>query len=320
MPSLIRTATTCFATALCLCIAPTAIAQSVVKLVVGAPAGGTTDTVARGIASQLTQILGRGVVVDNRPGAGGNIAADYVAKSAPDGQTLLVSFNSFSINASLYKNLPFDPIRDFTPISMLATVPSVFVARKDFPASNIAELIALVKTHPGKYSMALGGIGSSLHMAGERFKMMTGLNILDVPYKGTAPAVTDLLGGHVDLMFASSLNVMAHVKQGNLKALGVTSTEPLPPFPGVAPIGNTVRGFESTAWFALFGPAKLTADTVARLNTATRKAVASPAFNHLLAVESAHAVSSTPGELDAYVKKDIARYAEIVKFTGATPE
>jgi tripartite-type tricarboxylate transporter receptor subunit TctC len=320
MPSFIRSATRCFAAALCLCTAPAVMAQSVVRLVVGAPAGGTTDTVARGIASQLTQILGRGVVVDNRPGAGGNIAAEYVAKSAPDGQTLLVSFNSFSINASLYKNLPFDPIRDFTPISMLATVPSVFVARKDFPANNIAELIALVKTKPGKYSMALGGIGSSLHMAGERFKMMTGLNILDVPYKGTAPAVTDLLGGHVDLMFASSLNVMAHVKQGNLKALGVTSPEPLPPFPGVAPISNTVKGFESTAWFALFGPAKLPPGTLSTLNAAARKAVASPEFNHLLEVESAHAVSSTPDELGAFVKKDIARYAEIVKFTGATPE
>lgn len=291
-----------------------------IKLVVGAPPGGTTDTVARGLGQQMAKVLGRSVVVENKSGAGGNIASDYVAKSAPDGNTLLVSFTSFSINASLYQTLPFDPERDFTPISMLAYVPSVLVANKNFPAGNISQLLALVKANPGKYTMALGSIGSSLHLAGERMKMMAGLDILNVPYKGTAPALTDLLGGQVDLMFASSLNVMPHIKSGRLKVLGVTSPAAMRQFPGAEPIGNTVKGFESNAWFALFGPAGLKPDTLAKLNDAARKAVDSPEFRHLLEPESAQAAGSTPQELDAFVRKDIQRYAEVVKFTGAKPE
>src|SRR5690606_27293824 len=228
-----------------------------IKLVVGAPPGGTTDTVARSIAQHMSKDLKRTVLVENKPGAGGNIAADYVAKSNPDGRTLLVTFTSFSINATLYRNLPFDPVRDFTPISMLANVPSVLVTRKDFPAKSMEEFVSLVKASPGKYTMALGAIGSSLHLAGERMKMMAGLDILNVPYKGTSPAVNDVLGGQVDMMFASSLNALPHIKSGALKALGVSSPESLAQFPGVPPIGDTIKGFESNAWFALFGPANL---------------------------------------------------------------
>ncbi|CAM4124077.1 tripartite tricarboxylate transporter substrate binding protein [Bordetella muralis] len=292
--------------------------NNTIKLVVGAPPGGTTDTVARSIAQHMGQDLKRTVLVENKPGAGGNIAADYVAKSTADGNTLLVTFTSFSINASLYRKLPFDTIEDFTPISMLANVPSVLVTRKDFPAQNMAEFVKEVKSHPGKYTTALGAIGSSLHMAGERMKMMAGLDILNVPYKGTAPALTDVLGGQVDMMFASSMNALAPVKNGTLKALGVTSTAELPQFPGVPPIGDTIKGFESNAWFAMFGPAGLSPKVVAELNSAARKAVDTPDFRKLLEAEAATAVSSTPEELGEFVRKDIARYAEIVKFTGAT--
>ncbi|MBO9356501.1 tripartite tricarboxylate transporter substrate binding protein [Bordetella petrii] len=304
--------------ALALPLASTAAPGDAIKLVVGAPPGGTTDTVARSIAQRMSQDLQRTVLVENKPGAGGNIAADYVAKSNPDGNTLLVTFTSFSINATLYRNLPFDPVRDFTPISMLANVPSVLVARKDFPAQSMPEFVSLVKANPGKYTMALGAIGSSLHLAGERMKMLTGMDILNVPYKGTSPAITDLLGGQVDMMFASSLNAMPHIKSGALKALGVTSPQPLAQFPGVPPIGDTIKGFESNAWFALFGPAGLPPETLAKLNAAARKAVAAPEFRQLLEREAAVAVSSSPEELDAFVRKDIERYAEIVKFTGAT--
>lgn len=302
------------------CALPLAsLAQSnTIKLVVGAPPGGTTDTVARSIAQHMGQDLKRTVLVENKPGAGGNIAADYVAKSKADGNTLLVTFTSFSINASLYRKLPFDTIKDFTPISMLANVPSVLVTRKDFPAQNMTEFVKEVKAHPGKYTMALGAVGSSLHMAGERMKMMAGLDILNVPYKGTAPAITDLLGGQVDMMFASSMNALPHVKGGALKALGVTSTASLPQFPGVPPIGETIKGFESNAWFAMFGPAGLPPEVVTALNGAARKAVDTPDFRRLLEGEAATAVSSTPEELGEFVRKDIARYAEIVKFTGAT--
>ncbi|WP_338879179.1 tripartite tricarboxylate transporter substrate binding protein [Achromobacter veterisilvae] len=304
--------------ALALPLAPALAQSDAIKLVVGAPPGGTTDTVARSIAQHISQDLSRTVLVENKPGAGGNIAADYVAKSKADGSTLLVTFTSFSINASLYRSLPFDPVRDFTPISMLANVPSVLVVRKDFPARSMPEFVSAVKASPGKYTMALGAIGSSLHMAGERMKMMAGLDILNVPYKGTAPAITDLLGGQVDMMFASSLNALPHIKSGALRALGVTSPQALPQFPGVPPIGDTITGFESNAWFALFGPARLPPKTLAALNAAARKAVDTPEFRQLLEREAASAVSSSPQELDAFVRKDIERYAETVKFTGAT--
>jgi len=301
-------------------LSPAQAQQNVIRLVVGASPGGTTDTVARSIAVHMGNELKQTVVVENKPGAGGNIASDYVAKSAPDGKTLLVSFNSFSINPSLYKELPFDPIGDFTPISMLASVPSVLVVRKDFPAKDMAELIRMAKENPGKYTMALGGVGSSLHMAGERMKMMAGIDILNVPYKGTAPAVTDLLGGQVDMMFGSSLNVMPHLNRGAVRALGVSSAEPLKEFAGVPTIAQTIPGFESNAWFAMFGPAGLKPETVATLNQAARKATEAPQFRQMLEVDSAKAVSSTPDELGDFVKKDIARYAEVVKFTGATPQ
>ncbi|SIT29250.1 tripartite tricarboxylate transporter substrate binding protein [Achromobacter sp. MFA1 R4] len=306
--------------ALAMPLTPALAQGDAIRLVVGAPPGGTTDTVARSIAQHMAVDLKRPVVVENKPGAGGNIAADYVAKSNPDGNTLLVTFTSFSINATLYRNLPFDPVADFTPISMLANVPSVLVVRKDFPARTMPEFVSLVKASPGKHTMALGAIGSSLHMAGERMKMMAGLDILNVPYKGTAPAITDLLGGQVDMMFASSLNALPHIKSGALRALGVSSPQALPQFPGVPPIGDTIKGFESNAWFALFGPAKLPADKLATLNAAARKAVDTPAFRQLLEREAASAVSSSPEELDAFVRQDIERYAEIVKFTGATAD
>lgn len=306
--------------ALAMPLTPALAQGDAIRLVVGAPPGGTTDTVARSIAQHMAVDLKRPVVVENKPGAGGNIAADYVAKSNPDGNTLLVTFTSFSINATLYRNLPFDPVADFTPISMLANVPSVLVVRKDFPARTMPEFVSLVKASPGKHTMALGAIGSSLHMAGERMKMMAGLDILNVPYKGTAPAITDLLGGQVDMMFASSLNALPHIKSGALRALGVSSPQALPQFPGVPPIGDTIKGFESNAWFALFGPAKLPADKLAALNAAARKAVDTPAFRQLLEREAASAVSSSPEELGAFVRQDIERYAEIVKFTGATAD
>jgi len=318
MPGLHRIAARCaLLAAFALPTAPALAQADAIRLVVGAPPGGTTDTVARSIAQHMAVDLKRTVVVENKPGAGGNIAADYVAKSNPDGNTLLVTFTSFSINATLYRNLPFDPVADFTPISMLANVPSVLVVRKDFPARTMPEFVSLVKASPGKHTMALGAIGS-LHMAGERMKMMAGLDILNVPYKGTAPAITDLLGGQVDMMFASSLNALPHIKSGALRALGVTSPQALPQFPGVPPIGDTIKGFESNAWFALFGPAKMPADKLAALNAAARKAVDTPSFRKLLEGEAASAVSSSPEELGVFVRQDIARYAEIVKFTGAT--
>ena len=231
-----------------------------IKLLVGASAGGTTDTMARAIAQPLSASLGQPVLVENRPGAGGNLAADTVAKAAPDGYTLLVSFTSHTINATLYPKLPFDPVTDFTPISKIATVPSLLVGNPKLPAQNLNELIALAKAKPDKLTIAIGGIGSSLHLAGDQFKMMADLRILNVPYKGTAPALTDVLGGQVDMMFISLVTGTAQVKAGKLRAYGVTSAQRQPSFPDLPAIGEIVKGFESTAWFGVFGPAKLPPD------------------------------------------------------------
>lgn len=290
-----------------------------IKLLVGAPPGGTTDTIARAIASPMAATLKQSVIVENRPGAGGNLAAEMVAKSVPDGYTLLVSFSSHTINASLYPKLPFDPAADFTAITKVATVPSLLVGNPKVPAGDLKALIELAKAQPDKLTMGIGGIGSSLHLAGEKFKLMTGARMLNVPYKGTAPALTDLLGGQVDLMFISLVTGAEQVRAGKLRAYGVTSAQRLPAFPDVPAIGEAVPGFESTAWFGVFGPAKLPPAVTETLNRAIVAALADPAMRERLKNEGATPVGDTPDAFAAFVRQDIERWAPIVKASGATP-
>lgn len=292
-----------------------------ITIVVGSPAGGTTDALARLIARSLGDTLHRTVVVDNRPGAGGNIAAQYVARATPDGSTLLMSFTGHTINASLYKNLPFDPVKDFTPITMVARVPSVLVARKGVPFDNTAGLIEYAKKNPGKLTFAIGAQGSSLHLASEQFKLATGTDIVNIPYKGTNPALTDVLGNNtVDLMFASTVNVLPHLKTGTLKFLGVSSKDALPQFPGVPPIGQTVKGFESSAWFGLFGPAKLPPAVTDQLYRAVKVAVEDPAYKKRMDTEAATAVSMTPQAFGAFVRSDIQHWAKVIQASGTKVE
>jgi tripartite-type tricarboxylate transporter receptor subunit TctC len=291
-----------------------------IKLLVGASPGGTTDTMARAIARPLSASLGAPVLVDNRPGAGGNFAADAVAKSAPDGYTLLVSFTSHTINATLYPNLPFDPVADFTPISMIATVPSLLVGRPTLPAKDLPALIALAKAKPETLSIAIGGIGSSLHLAGEQFKMMAGMRMLNVPYKGTAPALTDVLGGQVDIMFISLVTGSAQVRAGKLRGYGVTSAQRQTSFPDLPAIGEVVKGFESTAWFGVFGPAKLPAAITTKLNAAIVSALSDPGLREQLQTEGATPAGSGAEEFAAFVRADVKRWAPIVKESGARPD
>ena len=291
-----------------------------IKLLVGASAGGTTDTMARVIAEPLSNLFGKPVLVENRPGAGGNIAAEAVARSAPDGYTLLVSYTSHTINATLYPKLPFDPVADFTPIAMISTVPSLLVGNPKIPARNLKELIALAKTKPGTLTMAIGGIGSSLHLAGDRFKMMADVNIVNVPYKGTAPALTDVMGGQVDLMFISLVTGTAQVKAGNLRAYGVTSAARQPSLPDLPTIGETVPGFELQAWFGVFGPAKLPDEIAGKLNRAVVDALKDPKMREQLTREGASPAAMTPAEFAAFVRADIERWAPVVRSSGAKPE
>ena len=290
-----------------------------IKILVGAPAGGTTDTMARAIADPMAAALKQPVLVENRPGAGGNLAAAAVAKSAPDGYTLLVSFSSHTINATLYPSLPYDPVADFTPITMIARVPSLLVGRADLPAKDLKELIALARAQPHKLTIGIGGIGSSLHLAGEKFKLMTGVDLLNVPYKGTAPALTDLLGGQIDLMFISVVTGAEQVRAGKLRAYGVTSDKRQAMFPDLPAIGEVVPGFESTAWFGVFAPARLPDAITQKLHTTIVAALYEPRLREQLKTEGATAVGNTPKEFTAFVREDIERWAPVVKASGAKP-
>jgi tripartite-type tricarboxylate transporter receptor subunit TctC len=290
-----------------------------IKLLVGASAGGTTDTMARSIAEPLAARFGQPVLVENRPGAGGNLAAEAVARAAPDGYTLLVSYTSHTINATLYPKLPFDPVGDFSPIAMISTVPSLLVGNPKLPAKDLAELIALARQKPGKLTIGIGGIGSSLHLAGDRFKMMAGVDLLNVPYKGTAPALIDVLGGEVDLMFISLVTGTAQVQAGNLRAYGVTSARRQPAFPDLPAIGEIVPGFESEAWFGVFGPARLPDEIVGRLNRAIIGSLADPRMREQLVREGANPAALTPAEFAAFVRADIERWAPVVRSSGAKP-
>ena len=302
-------------------IAATAHGQgATTRIFVGAPAGGSTDTLARTLAQELSRLLGKTVVVENRPGAGGNIAADSVAKSAPDGNTLLMSFTSHAINASLYPTLPFDPIKDFTPLTCVATSPSILIAHPSVAAKDVRELIALAKAKPGKLNFAIGAVGSSLHLAGDLFKMQSGAYIVNIPYRGTAPAIQDVIAGQVELMFAAVGNAQAHIKAGKLKALGVTSSRRLAAFPDVPAIAEVLPGYESSAWFGLFGPPRMSTELTKRISDAARQAIATPDVRRRLETEGAIAVGNSPEEFANFVQSEITRWAKVVKFSGARPE
>ena len=298
-----------------------AFAQSApIRILVGAPAGGSTDTLARTLSIEMGRLLGRTVIVENRPGAGGNIAADAVTKAAPDGNTLLMSFTSHAINASLYPSLPFDPVKDFTPLTCVATSPSVLVAHPSLPAKDVRELIALAKAKPGKLNFAIGAVGSSLHLAGDAFKMQSGAYIVNIPYRGTAPALQDVLAGQVDLMFAAVGNAQAQIRAGKLKALGVTSAKRLPAFPDVPAIAEVLPGYESSAWFGLFGPGQMNLELAKRLSDAARQAIATHDVKKRLELEGAVPVGNSPDEFARFVQAEIPRWAKVVKFAGAKPE
>jgi tripartite-type tricarboxylate transporter receptor subunit TctC len=319
LPSLTRRALLA-AAGLALAAGAHAQAQAPIRILVGAPPGGTTDTMARVLSTEMSQALGRPVVVENRAGAGGNIAAEAVAKAAPDGSTLLMSFTSHAINASLYPHLPFDPERDFTPLTMVSTSPALLVGNPKVPANNLKELIAYAKAHPGKLNFAIGAVGSSVHMAGEAFKMMSGTHIVDIPYKGTSPAMQDLLAGQVDLMFANVGNAQGHIRGGKLKVFGVTSPKRLPAFPDVPAIGEVLPGYQSQAWFGLFGPAKMPADVAKKISDAARQAIASPEVRKRIEAQGATPVGDSPEEFARFVHEEIGRWGKVVKFSGAKAE
>ena len=290
------------------------------KIIVPFTPGTGMDTIARVVAPRLSERLGQSVVVQNQPGASGNIGAEAVAKSAPDGYTVLMGANTMLMASQMYKGVAFDPVKDFTPLTMVSTSPSMLVAHPKVPANNVNELIALAKSKPGQLNFAIGALGSSLHMAGDAFKMKSGAYIVNIPYRGTAPAVQDVLAGQVELMFAAIGNVQSHIKAGKLKALGVTSAKRLAAFPDVPSIGESLPGYESSAWFGLFGPGRMSPEVSKRLADAARAAVQSPEVKRRIEHEGATPVGNSPEEFARFVDSEIVRWRAVVQYAGAKPE
>jgi tripartite-type tricarboxylate transporter receptor subunit TctC len=292
-----------------------------IRILVGVTPGGTTDTLARFLATEMARDFGQPVLVENRAGAGGNIAAEAVAKAAPDGHTLLFVNTSHSVNMGLYgEKVPYDAVRDFSAISQISTGPAVLVAALDFPAKDARDLVAIARAQPGKLNFAVGGLGTSIHMAGELFKMTAGVDIVNIPYKGSTPALMDVMGGQVKLMFAAVSNAVPQVKAGKVKALGVTGTTRIPALPDTPTIAETLPGFESSAYFGLLGPARLPKDVLARLHASAVKAAGSAELKARLEPDGARVVAGTPEEFAAFLQQDVEKWRRVVKATGAKPE
>lgn len=304
----------------CLGLSPIAGAQAYpakpIRVLVGFAPGGSTDTASRLIAPRLSERLGQQVIVENRPGAQGNIAAELAAKAAPDGYTVFMASASHSINASLYPKLSFNAIRDFTAISNVTSSPFVLVVHPSVPARNTRELIALAKSKPNELSYGSGGATS--HLAGELFNSMAGVKLVHIPYKSSGPAATDLLGGQVALMFSAPPAVLQHVASGRLRALGVTSTQRLSFIADIPTIAETgLAGYDVNSWSGLLGPAGLPKDVVARLNADIGYVMGLSEIKSRLPPLGLDAATTTAEEFAAYLRADVAKWAKVVRESGA---
>ena len=293
-----------------------------VNLVVAFTPGGPSDVLARIIGKKIEQILGQPFVIENRPGAGGNVAAEQVARATPDGYTLLNGNNSIlATNAALYKNINFDPEADFAPISLIGSQANILVVNPSVPAKTMSELIALVKANPGKYNFASSGHGAAAHLAGELFKSAAKVDIVHVPYKGAAPALQDVIAGHVHMMFATAASVVQHIRDGQVRPLAVTTlkrTAVMPDIPTVDELG--LKGFDATTWHGLVTQSKTPKEVVATLHRATVAALNDAAVKKQLGDLGVDIVGSTPEEFAAYIKSEIPKWTAIVKASGATLE
>jgi tripartite-type tricarboxylate transporter receptor subunit TctC len=289
-----------------------------VRIIVPLAAGGPTDSLARSIAQQLSKELGQPVIVDNRPGANTNIGTGIVARSAPDGYTLLMTVNNLTINPSIYSKVPFDPLKDFAPISLFATSPLVLVVNPSVPANSVAELIALAKSKPGRLRFGSPGNGSPPHLAGEMFDKLAGVKMLHVPYKGITGAVSDLIGGQIDVMFPGSPIALPQAKEGKLRALATTGgkrTSAAPDLPTVAEAG--LANFEISLWYGLLAPANTPPEIVRKLHSEIEKIVATPAIVQQWATAGAEPCNTTPEQFAAYLKSDLTKWQKVVHESGA---
>jgi tripartite-type tricarboxylate transporter receptor subunit TctC len=289
----------------------------VVTLVVPFPAGGPTDVTARVLADRLAAAMGQPIVIDNRAGASGNVAAGMVARANPDGYTLLFGTGgTHGANPALYKNPGYDPIASFAPVAWVTKSPNIVVVHPSFPAKTIKELIDLAKAQPGKLSSAAPGFGSTPHMAGELFKIAAGIDIVHVPYRGSGPALNDVVAGHIPIMFDGVPSSLPLVRAGQLRALGITGLERLPSAPDIPTIAETIPGFEADGWFAVYAPAGTPEPIIAKLNAAINEVLKSAELRERYAELGAVAVGGTPEILRDRIASEVKKWAEVVAATG----
>jgi tripartite-type tricarboxylate transporter receptor subunit TctC len=291
-----------------------------VRFLVGYPPGGATDILARLIGQRLSEKLGQQFVVENKPGAGNNICTEAAVNAAPDAYTVLLINPANYINTTLYANLKFDFVRDIAPIASFNRVPNVMTVNKDVPAKDVAEFIAYVKANPGKINMASSGNGTSVHLSGEMFMAMTGAKMQHVPYRGAAPAITDMLGGQVQVIFDNMPSIIQHVRGGALRALGVTTAERSPQLPDVQAIGETVKGYEASALFGIGAPAKTPKDIIQKLNAEINAVMTDPAVKKQLIELGGEPRIQTPEAFGAEIVAETEKWKKVVEFAGLKVE
>ena len=290
-----------------------------IRIIVPFPAGGSADIMARVVGQKMSETWGQQVLIDNRSGAGGNIAADLAAKSAPDGYTLfLCTVGTHAVHQTLYEKLSFDPIKDFSAVAYIAGVPNVVVVHPSIPVKSVKELIGFIKARPGRINFGSSGTGSSVHMSGEMLKVMAGLDMTHIPYKGNPQAVTDLMAGQIELMITNMPSVIPYIQSGRLRALAVTTKARSPALPDLPTMEEAgLPGYESSAWFGLVSPAAVPRDIVSKLNAEVKRIVGLEDVKRNLASQGAYSLIMTPDEFGAFMKAETAKWAKIVKASGA---
>jgi tripartite-type tricarboxylate transporter receptor subunit TctC len=290
-----------------------------IRIIVPFPPAGATDILARAVAFDLQKAFSQTVVGENRPGAGGNLGADMVAKAAPDGYTLLMAtVGTHAINVALYAKMPYDAVRDFAPVSLVALVPNLLVVHPSLPVHSVSELIAWARAHPGKLNYASSGNGTSIHLSGELFKSMAALEITHVPYKGSGPAIADLIGGQVQLMFDNLPSALPHARGGKLRALAVTSARRSPAAPELPTVAEAgLPGYEASAWFGIAAPAATPREIVSKLNAAIARGLQSNETRERLSGQGAEPVGGSPEQFAEHIRTELAKWAKVVKASGA---
>ena len=291
-----------------------------VRLVVPFTPGGSTDILARIVAKEITDTFHQQCIIDNRPGAGGSIGMEIASRAVPDGYTLVMGhIGTLAVNPALYPKLAYDPLKDFQPVTLVAMIPNMLSVNPKVPVKTVKELIALAQSKPGSVNYGSGGNGSAAHLATEYFKLKTKTDLVHVPYKGTAPAVTDVIAGNISMILTGVPPQMAFVKAGRLRPIGVATAKRLPMFPDVPAINETVKGYEATQWYGILAPAGVPKAYITKLNGAIAQALHSPDVRALLANEAAEAVGNTPEEFGQFIRAEMQRWAPVVKASGAKP-